>query len=695
MKKSFKLFLAMLLIGSFALSFSSCKDSENAGDDPNSPEHIAQSKQTDAAQALLSILSFTSEIDSLPDNWELHSDVIDPTVGIVKDAATPFVRYIPVLNKEEAIDKYNSFADEKISKDATSASWNIEGVGSLNFQVLDQPDVFATLDVNIWKQPHLTQIRFVPASSLGDNATFEGKPYYNFGDVVSLQEGRNTSYWICVRPCSNIQSKSTSHWISFNLNDWDSKDKMNVPEKSVNFIKLSESGYADYFLPTQLGNCSGSLEHLQNLFKLLRVIDSPDRYDESTYDKGIGGIDKQEFTKDKVSLVSEYWDTENIWKQVLPKHVGHIDFTKIFREGSDINAFYYGYHKLGGLGIYLAKLTNGTNLDSKASGRLSWKRTKAQGVDFHDYANWGLQKAEVNQEEIDKLPQRGFIVRYKTGAQLVGKGSGNDEAPAESFAIKHGQTIHNIYVLNDRLSKTGTASAVMGDIITNPKDGDGLFATSAPNEICVLNSSDDAPANWEDNSFFFQITKSGPADFFQKQEIAISAYQHLLNALMLHNYANKQLIADKLPKFSADYQSGLKALYEGFGREIMGELNSLETIVGFEAEDKNGKPIDNSFSETGSKDIAQFSLIVEYLNGRIESGKLTYNLSSGKYTFKGNLDIYSNCGETLYLKAYKDGILTGPVIDKDGGQAYKKRITSNRQNVRQATLDFLNKNKVK
>lgn len=470
---------------------------------------------------------------------------------------------------------------------------------------------------------------------------------------------------------------------------------MNVPEKSVNFIKLTESGYADYFLPTQLGNCSGSLEHLQNLFKLLRVIDSPDRYDEPTYDKGIGGIDKQEFTKDKVSLVSEYWDTENIWKQVLPKHVGHTDFTTIFRQGSDINAFYYGYHKLGGLGIYLAKLTNGVTLDSKATGRLSWKRTKAQGVDFHDYANWGLQRAEVNQDEIDKLPQRGFIVRYKTGAQLVGKGSGNDEAPAESFTTKHSQTIKNIYVLNDRLSKTGTASAVMGDIITNPEDADNPLATSEPDEICVLNSSDDAPANWEDNSFFFQINTSGLSNIFQKQEIAISAYQHLLNALMLHNYANKQLIADKLPKFSADYQSGLKALYEGFGREIMGERNSLETIVAFQAEDKNGKPIDNSFSETGSKDIAQFSLIVEYSNGRSETGKLTYNLSSGKYTFKANVDIYTGCDETLNLKAYKDGILTGPVIDKDGGQAYKKRITSNRQNVRQATLDFLNKNKVK
>lgn len=693
MKKSFRLLMAMLLIGSFALSFSSCKDSENASDDPNSPEHIAQSKQTEAAQALLSILSFTSELDSLPDDWDIQSNTIDPTVGIVKDAATPFVRYIPVLDKEEAIAKYNSFAAEKISEDATSASWNIEGVGSLNFQVQNQPDVIATLDVNIWKQPHLTQIRFVPASTLGDNASFEGKPYYNFGDVVSLQEGSNTSYWICVRPCSNIQKKSTSHWISFNLNDWDSHEKKNVPEKSVNFIKLSDKGYADYYLPTQLGNCSGSLEHLQNLFKLLKVLINPEYYNAAGYDHGIGGISKEEFTKDKVTLVSEYWDSENIWKQVLPKHVGRIDFENTYRDGTEINAFYYGYHDFLGLGIYLAKLTNGTILDKKATGRLSWKRTQPIGVDFHDYANWGLQTAEVNTDAIDKLPQKGFIVRYKTGAQLVGKGSDNDEAPAESFMVKHKDAIKDIYVLSDRLSKSGTATAVMGDIITNDNSNKPLGDIDN-NEICVLNSSDGAPANWDDCSFFFQISSHKEQSILQKQEIAISAYQHLLNALMLHGYENNQLIAAKLPKFSTDYQTGLNALYKGFDREAMGELTTLEAIVDFQAEDKNGNPI-TGISEDDDKKIAQFSLIMDFSNSNGERGKLTYNLSSGKYTFSASRKYVVACDESLNLKAYKDGIRTGPAINKDAGQTYKKKITSNRQNVRQATLDFLSKNKVK
>ena len=239
MKKSIRLFLAMLLIGSTALTFSSCKDSESASTTPVTPEEIAQSKESDEAQALLSFLSFTSELDSLPDNWFSSSYTEEPTIGTVKDAATPFVRYIAVSSKEEAINKYKSFAANGIADNATSASTTIEGVGSYNFQLLDQSDVFATLDVNIKQQPHLTQIRFVPPGTLGNNATFEGEPYYNFGDVVALKEGgNNISYWICVRPCSNMSEKGRSHWMSFQLNDWDS-EKKGVNEKSVNIAKLT------------------------------------------------------------------------------------------------------------------------------------------------------------------------------------------------------------------------------------------------------------------------------------------------------------------------------------------------------------------------------------------------------------------------------------------------------------------------
>ena len=55
MKKSNFRLLAMLLIGSFALSFTSCKDSENVSNNPNSPENSLLSKESESALALAKI----------------------------------------------------------------------------------------------------------------------------------------------------------------------------------------------------------------------------------------------------------------------------------------------------------------------------------------------------------------------------------------------------------------------------------------------------------------------------------------------------------------------------------------------------------------------------------------------------------------------------------------------------------------
>ena len=44
------------------------------------------------------------------------------------------------------------------------------------------------------------------------DGTFDGDPYYRFGDVV---KDKNNCYWISVRPAYSPNSKEDTHWMSF------------------------------------------------------------------------------------------------------------------------------------------------------------------------------------------------------------------------------------------------------------------------------------------------------------------------------------------------------------------------------------------------------------------------------------------------------------------------------------------------
>lgn len=692
MKKSIRLFLAMLLIGSTALTFSSCKDSESASTTPVTPEEIAQSKESDEAQALLSFLSFTSELDSLPDNWFSSSYTEEPTIGTVKDAATPFVRYIAVSSKEEAINKYKSFAANGIADNATSASTTIEGVGSYNFQLLDQSDVFATLDVNIKQQPHLTQIRFVPPGTLGNNATFEGEPYYNFGDVVALKEGgNNISYWICVRPCSNMSEKGRSHWMSFQLNDWDS-EKKGVNEKSVNIAKLTSKGKGDYYMPTQLGSQSGSREHLQNLFNLLMILDNPSKFCEIGFPNNLGGILRLEFDYSKVTEISDLWKENKIWEKILPKNVSRDYMRNCFSNDQSVQAFYYGYGSIMGMSVYRANLqyTNGHfQAGEKASeDKLKWKRDNS-GLDFREYATKGyISKKPENLKDL--LPTKGFIVRYKTGNQLIGKSGNNDKKPAEAF-----EGLQPIFVYRTAKTTGKKGASLMGDYIQR---GEGNY-----NEVCVLNTTSAAPTNWGENSYYFQYAKAGSKVTMQDREISAAAYMQLLNALMLKSNVYKAYLKDprvtgKLPTFTSNYQTALNALYQSLTNSVNTDLNatqkSLEDIVDFKALDASG----NEVTEDDAQLLETFRISIAYnqqnAEGTYSTADLEYHVKDGKYTIFYTGVTPANKTDFFCLWAHIDSGISEP-IDLPSGHTFHKELIENRQSLKAASVEFWNKNKIK
>ena len=683
MKKSFRLILALLLIGSCALSFSSCKDSENVSDDPNSPENIALSKESETAQTLLKILSFTSELDSLPDNWASNNYTVEPTVGVINDASSPYVRYVTVTNKEEAINKYNSFAAEGIAKNANSASWNIENVGSMTFKVLDQADVTATLDINIKQQPHLTQIRFVPASALGSNGLFtniKNEPYYSFGDVVELKEGNNKSYWICVRPCSKLDDKGKSHWFSFQLNDWNDHKLKNVDKGSINFAKLEKSGYLDYYLPYQLGNQSGSREHIPELFKLLMVLDNPTAYKDLIL-SGIGTNNTAELTLEDIAITSDLWEQKKCWDKVLPENINRTILGQNFENDDEdeyVNVFYHGYSS--NPAVYMLKLNKLAHLDianeDSKYDKISWKREK-EAVDFHGYAKWGVQMADKNavNKKIDKLPNKGYIVRYKTGAQLVGKSFGEDEDYEHSFTVKHKNIISDLYVRREETKSMERGASVMGDIIHNT-DEDSY-------EVCAISYSQDNPTALGNNSYFFKKYNSSKEinEFvLQDKNISALAYIHLIQALILKSDIYKKYIpnnGDRLVQNNL-YREALDMMVNELAEYSTSVYKDLCDMVNFRALDSNG----NKVTINNVDGLKTFALDFPYKDknlskGQFKMGTVTWNAISGTLNVTiNNSKTYksSEVSKLLCLKAYIDIRYLEPTLKDENTQTFIKGI---------------------
>lgn len=680
MKKSFKLFLAMLLIGGFALSFSSCKDSENASNDPNSPENIALSKQSESALDLLNVLSYTSGLDSLPDNWASNSYTVEPNVGIVKDESTPFVRYIVVNDKQEAIDTYNAIGEKALTEDATSDTWNIENVGSLSFKVLDQPDVTATLDINIKQQPHLTQIRFVPASAMGDNGLWSLKvdPYYQFGDVVSLKEGDKTTYWICARPCSKYSDKKQSHWFSFNLIDNPGAEESNTKE-------FTSSKYGTMKLPTKLGNQPLSAKHIPNLFKLLMLLNDPSEYSNTGFSKGLGEIKKDEFTPEILQSISSVWTNKDLWKTACGT-LGQNSFRLAFAT-HNFDVFYHGYTFITSPGLWRIRLSGETlEKDLKNCGKFYWEPSK-NPFSIMDYVQWGAMENRPT-----GLAFYGFVVRYKSGAQLANaanSSSSNDPHPDKSFHEQN-SLVEDVYTYKrDVVGATEKQKAMMGDIIQNPASSSG----TQENEVCVISAKEENN-NW---AFFISNTSETKASKYGIQDkiISINIYIEILNAIMLQSDYYKEYIKNRNKVFSDDYAQAVKNLYNAF-KENCGK--NLENVVNYSVTDLDGKTLPSNI--TANQELLfniTFPFVKEGYNNQFRNATLSYNTKTNKYSLRVGTKIHQmteDISKAVKITIYRDLGKNGKPIINDG-QTFIRTIQDEAERIKmQNAIDNFTTTKV-
>ena len=534
MKKKSTILCLLALIFGAGMMLSSCKDNETASD--VNPDEEVLEKGSEKGEALLSILSMTAELDSLPDDWYKNTYTVEPTIGTVKDEANPYVRYIAVSDSADAYTVYKSMVSEDLTGTVKDETWIKDGIGSLAFKVVkNQADLIATVDVNVQQMPHLKQICFVPASALPDNSGwFSGDPYYQFGDVV--KDTGDDTYWFCARPANKAAGKSTTHWVSFNIPD-------------TNFKEYEKAGYAKLTLPDALGNKAKSEEHILNFMKLLYAVNNG-----SENDLKLSGV---KLPTEDIKAILEVWEKNRIWgKPQYFSEIGMSYLPNLF-DRKNVNVFYYGHCSGNTPDVHmLTTKAPDFGLDKKEI-KFEWPKAieDANAYNFKNYLNPEGNTADLAsltcKKDNHKIPEKAIIMRYKTGPQLSGQSSllGNDKYPGQSYTTYTNGKIEDIFVSSPKISEMSNIQRIycLGSVV-KPYD---------LNSVCVKSASSFYFGDNDVNKIAIFISPTYNPDVTQginDEQIKILMF-HMLNAGL-----NRENALDFSSNF--DYSISLKAIAE-------------------------------------------------------------------------------------------------------------------------------------
>jgi len=416
-KRLFQFALMAALTAGLSMGVASCSDDDDEKDGRTAEEQAADpyEKETAAGHALYNLLGQLSVVgDDLPDNWK--EATFEPSAGEVTDASQPFVRSIAVNSLDEAVTRYNTLTGRNISSATATDTWQQNDLGSMTFTALNQPACFATVDVSIKQLPQLTQLRFVPVTAFGDNGSFNGNPYYRFGDVV--KDPKEGTYWICVRPAYSPNKKEDTHWMSFQLGP-------------KNITDPKKGGCLEQKVPTKLGK---DLEKMQYLAQLLAIFARPTAElsaDDKAepFDKvfgrqsfagngiGLGGLQQTAMTNEEIIRAAKNWVNLGIWDVVKPsENMTGTAFRESFT--NQVSFLYNGY----GTSLFNKNLT-------------LYRVTYADPSQFFknppQYNDITLDMTSVSFDIEEEFSQTGkcgdesyeavgdcYVVRYKTGKQL-------------------------------------------------------------------------------------------------------------------------------------------------------------------------------------------------------------------------------------------------------------------------------------
>ena len=440
MKKLMNLWLLAALVCGLGLSVTSCKDD----DDDNKSEEQQQQEQEERASKFWSVVGQLVSSDSYAADYE--DKTFEPTYGVA-DAANATTRIVETNDMQTAARRFSDLVGAAIDENTPSYTYSDPEVGTLTYTRGGTADEWASVEVSIKQVPRLRKIIYREGGE-GTNASFAGKAWYRFGDVVSrtLDDG-NVEYWICVRPAFSPEKKGDSHWVCLNY----------LPAKNV--YHYTGSNELEYYLPTGIGT---DKEDMQNLAEMLYAMTHPQEwYDNAnTYHTdgkvwGFSGLPIfADFKKANVMYHNQYfWQkVADAWeKNEVANDAFGIDFEVLsdHLEQEGLNLLYEGYQwwfkTSWNCKLWQASYTNGTKNDEKNLHHAEYKDISKNMKEIpFDCREMGALKQNYN-KFFDNDGKYRWVIRHATGADLNGGSQPAPTSPLQGKGVKQRYRYYDYY----------------------------------------------------------------------------------------------------------------------------------------------------------------------------------------------------------------------------------------------------------
>ena len=497
LQQGLQMMFMVLLMTAMGCSLTACSDDDDNGgssqdaiDDKTAFENVEMYNILNALQATYGSDNKTIGDDNdLPSDW--RNQAFTAGVGYTTDEANPMVRTMAVSGEEEAKMFYSSLTGGNLYNGVTDYTYTSEGVGTINFKLVNDGQTVATIDFNI-PQLKLTRLNLVLPGNMGTNATFEGWPYYHIGDVV--KDKKDGNYWVCVRSAYSRADKDKTYWASFSLPDRhkETYEADNNHEKIVVYDKLSSE-----------------LRMYQYLAQLLKVLDNPQTYADGVvgsngvFKNGLGELGVNAHPVDTVEQIAYWWEKENLWSVVLPNSISRSRISSM----DGMNFFY----KKSSRSRLKKRMTlpvasfSGTGM-STANTNDDWGFQMQNNVTFD--INYFLWFGNNQGENIPQPTGGAFVVRIKTGKELVNGWKNPDPTKALDTAyVKPVYTYRERHALGDVARHDGP---LPGDVFKDQETGkkwfciEGYNDPSTPENRALLVSFD----AWKEGSDHRSITNA-------------------------------------------------------------------------------------------------------------------------------------------------------------------------------------------
>ena len=464
--------VAVLLLG-LGAGVVSCKDDDN--DDNLTPEQKAE-QQAAKANAFWEVVGQLVSADEYTDDYA--DKTFTPTIG-EQDPTDATTRIVYTNDVATAAQRFNYLTGAAVDTTTTTYTWRNDDVGTLTYTLTNDGASLARVDVSIGQVPALKHIVYKTAAQ-GENASFNGKAYYRFGDVVSRDytstDGTTvTEYWICVRPAFGPEGKKDSHWACVNV----------LP--SDNIFHRETSDKAHYYLPTKLGT---NKEQMQNFAEMLYAICRSDKWEEniSYYSKdgffGASGLPLfHDFKKANLRYhnqffwqnVAQGWEGKDIARKALNiSSLGQLA-ESIDRDG--VTLLYNGYSwwtlSSWNCQLWQATYTNGTDNKEKNLHHeyLDKPEHSLKGItcDFRSLDTPANYQTFFNNDKKQR-----WVIRFKTGKELCG-----DAEYKVNGSLRNCKTVYRYYDYFPAEEKKGDNDGQDPEVTEDPAVS-GQTASNAP-----------------------------------------------------------------------------------------------------------------------------------------------------------------------------------------------------------------------